>query len=69
MRILLVLSSTWVGIKPPRCSVVSMFFIKPCPGTAGPHNGDDYVCQKEGSGTQMIMTRTRIKISDRYSCH
>lgn len=63
------LSSTQVAIKTPRCSVVSMFFMKPCPDTERPHNGDDYMCQKEGSGAQMIMTRTRIKISNRYSCH
>lgn len=42
------LGTTQVAVKTPRCSVVSMFCVRHCPDTDRPHNGDDYVCQKEG---------------------
>jgi len=49
MRILLVLGTTQVAVKTLRCSFVRMFCVRHCHDTARPHNGDEYMCQKEGN--------------------
>lgn len=62
------LGTTQVGVKALRCSVVSLVYVRHCPYTGRPCNGDDYICQKEGSEAGIMTTRTRIKKSNRCSC-
>lgn len=68
MRILFTLGTTQGAVRALRCSVVGLFGVRRCPYTDRPHNGDAYMCQKEGSEAGIITTRTRIKKSNRCSC-
>lgn len=47
--IVLVLGITQVAVKMQRCSVISRGNVKYCLDTDWPHNGDDYICEEEGS--------------------
>lgn len=49
MGIVLMLGIMQVAVKMQRCSVISMVCVKYCLDTDWPHNGDDYMCEEEGS--------------------